>query len=170
MNGKKPVLAKSRAKKTVRKTVRKSKKKPGAVHQKNGDVDGKTTEVRVEKSSSDGKCSNSDEQAQVNFKSNILVPESIEKKSASDILRLEQSLGIGEADVLYQQMLELNTANGSLKIDVSNVQRVDTAGIQLLTVFHRHFKKDEREIEWLGNSPVLTSSVALLGLANELDL
>jgi len=57
-----------------------------------------------------------------------------------------------------------------ITLDITDLQRIDTAGLQLLTAFVRERAGHGRAVEWRGSSPVLTSAAQLLGLTALLRL
>ena len=57
-----------------------------------------------------------------------------------------------------------------ITLDISGLQRIDTAGLQVLTAFVRERAVHGRAIEWRGTAAALTSGAQLLGLTAELGL
>jgi ABC-type transporter Mla MlaB component len=55
-------------------------------------------------------------------------------------------------------------------LDGRAVERVDTAALQLLTLFRREATARGRAVSWLGASSILCEAAGVLGLAKALDL
>jgi ABC-type transporter Mla MlaB component len=53
---------------------------------------------------------------------------------------------------------------------MSALQRIDTAGLQVITAFVRERTGNGRMVEWQGTAPVLASAAQLLGLTSLLRL
>lgn len=58
----------------------------------------------------------------------------------------------------------------AIEFDGRQVERVDTAALQLLVLFRRDFVKRGGVISWLGASDALNEAANLLGLAQTLEL
>lgn len=56
------------------------------------------------------------------------------------------------------------------QLDGRAVERVDTAALQLLTLFRREALSRGRAVSWRGASPTLREAADTLGLARALDL
>lgn len=59
---------------------------------------------------------------------------------------------------------------GAIALDTHAVKRVDTAGVQLLSVFSRHVRAAGGEVRWHALSDALLRAAELLGLSEELEL
>jgi anti-anti-sigma regulatory factor len=60
--------------------------------------------------------------------------------------------------------------SGTVQIDASAVERIDTATLQLLAAFVRDLRADARVVEWTDCSAVLRRAAQSLGLTSALDL
>ena len=60
--------------------------------------------------------------------------------------------------------------SGVVTLDVSAVQRIDTAGLQVITTFVRERESHGRQVEWRGTAPALAAAAKLLGLSAFLKL
>jgi len=54
--------------------------------------------------------------------------------------------------------------------DITALQRIDTAGLQVITAFVRERATHGRTVEWKGTAPVLATAAQLLGLTSLLKL
>jgi anti-anti-sigma regulatory factor len=80
-------------------------------------------------------------------------------------LRLARSLGIRDAAGLKQRLLELLEAAAPVVIDITDVERVDTAALQLLFAFNRDRAARGGEVQWQGDSAAFHDGVKTLGLS-----
>jgi ABC-type transporter Mla MlaB component len=60
--------------------------------------------------------------------------------------------------------------SGTVQIDASGVERIDTATLQLLAAFVRDLRGDARLVEWTGCSAALRRAAHALGLTSALEL
>ena len=71
---------------------------------------------------------------------------------------------------LQAELAERLDDSGTIQIDGSGVDRVDTAALQLLAVFVRDARAEAREVEWVGCSAGLRKAANGLGLSTALGL
>jgi phospholipid transport system transporter-binding protein len=71
---------------------------------------------------------------------------------------------------LQTELAERLDESGPLQIDGTAVDRVDTAGLQLLAAFVRDLRAEARTVEWVGCSDALKKAAQALGLHAELCL
>jgi anti-anti-sigma regulatory factor len=87
------------------------------------------------------------------------------------IVMLPPVVGIAAAAELKEAMLRtLESSAGTLLVDASAVQRVDTAGVQLLLALCNRAMAEDRDLQWRGDTTVLAQAVAALGLDHLLAL
>lgn len=79
-------------------------------------------------------------------------------------LKLEPSCLLRDAAELQFQLLAADFGEGAALVDGSAVERVDTAGLQLLVAFVKHHESRGRPVGWTAASP------ELLRAARQLDL
>lgn len=68
------------------------------------------------------------------------------------------------------QLLEALGSGKSIELDASELERADTAGLQLLSAFIQEADSQQQTITWKDPSPALCESAALLGLSEFLHL
>ncbi len=92
------------------------------------------------------------------------------KQDLSDacVIDLGVSLNIREAEALYKQLGE--SSADQFVLNASEIEKVDTTGLQLLTVFIRHVEKEGKSVEWFSPDENLRHAAGLLGLSKELRL
>jgi anti-anti-sigma regulatory factor len=67
-------------------------------------------------------------------------------------------------NALQTELAERLDESGPLRIDGTAVDRVDTAGLQLLAAFVRDLRAQARPVEWVGCSDALNKAAQALGL------
>ena len=85
-------------------------------------------------------------------------------------ITLEDSVTIAQA---FELKLELQNALAEAKpviVELTALDRIDTAVMQLLLVFARAAKVDGIPVEWKGSSKVFGRALDLLGIREEFDV
>jgi ABC-type transporter Mla MlaB component len=77
---------------------------------------------------------------------------------------------VAEAVSLKDRLAALLEEPQPVTLDVAALQRIDTAGLQVLAAFVRERADNGRAVEWQGTVPVLTTAAQLLGLTSVLKL
>jgi ABC-type transporter Mla MlaB component len=85
-------------------------------------------------------------------------------------LTLEAQCVVSDAATLKESLASLLDEPLAVTLDISALQRIDTAGVQLITAFIRERATRGRAVEWQGSAPVLQSAAQLLGLTSLLGL
>ena len=85
-------------------------------------------------------------------------------------LMLTAECTVAEADSLKAGLTRLVNEARTVTLDVSALQRIDTAGLQLLAAFVRDRRAIARAVEWRGRAPALDTAADLLGLRGMLQL
>jgi len=83
---------------------------------------------------------------------------------------LDKQCTVREAEAFKLVLAAAEDSSGDFVIDGSAVERIDTAGLQLLLGFAARLKLTERRLVWQGVSPALRQGAAQLGLADALGL
>ncbi len=81
-----------------------------------------------------------------------------------------ESLGIAEARAWHARLGVALDAGAPALLEAGQLQRVDAAGLQLLTAFLRAARGRGMSVSWQAPSAALRRAAALTGLAQELDL
>jgi ABC-type transporter Mla MlaB component len=85
-------------------------------------------------------------------------------------LRLAAECAVAEADALKSELARRLQEPQPVTLDVSALQRIDTAGLQLLAAFVRDRRTAGRAVAWRGRAPALETAAGLLGLRDMLEL
>ena len=86
------------------------------------------------------------------------------------VLRLPAQCTIRDAAALLGQLLLQIEQSSPVYIEASQVERVDTAALQLLVAFLRVRKAEQRAVVWLDCSDAMVRAARALGLAGALSL
>ncbi len=90
--------------------------------------------------------------------------------NADSVVTLDADVAISGAAELKGRLLRLLETPGAVSIDASNVQRIDTAGLQLLCAFRKSLNEAGRALEWTAPSPAFTDGADRVGLTDLLGL
>ena len=71
---------------------------------------------------------------------------------------------------LHAQMETLLQSGNDIEIDAKDVEQCDTAGLQLLLIFHNELKKEGRSLKWLSPSEATLKAAKHIGLDGPLGL
>ena len=85
-------------------------------------------------------------------------------------LALPEECGIASAAKLRAALLKRVGDKGCVAINASAVQRVDSAGLQVLAAFARDRRAAGLAVEWAGVTDSLARAAALLSLTDALGL
>ncbi|MGD9842955.1 MAG: lipid asymmetry maintenance protein MlaB [Steroidobacteraceae bacterium] len=99
----------------------------------------------------------------------LAVSESVAQPTISRVIKLPTQCQLRDTVEFKQQLMACLDSN-SVEIDVAAVTRVDTAFMQLLTVFVRSYTHDNRSIKWLNINAVFAEATMLLGLQSALKV
>ena len=83
------------------------------------------------------------------------------------VIRLDGELTIYRAAELKPMLLPLPAGEGAVEIDLSGVDEIDTAGVQLLLLARREAQGLERELKLVGRSRAVDDALTLLNLQAE---
>jgi phospholipid transport system transporter-binding protein len=93
-----------------------------------------------------------------------------EHKTGSGAFAVAAECTVADAGALKSGLAKLLDDSGVVTLDVSAVQRIDTAGLQVITTFVRERASQGRQVEWRGTTPALVAAAKLLGLSSFLKL
>lgn len=93
-----------------------------------------------------------------------------EHKTEGSMFALAAECTVADAGTLKSGLARLLDEAQTVAVDISAVQRIDTAGLQVLTAFVLDRMVQDRDVEWVGHAPALTAAATLLGLNSILKL
>ena len=85
-------------------------------------------------------------------------------------MKLAKTLHISHAEQLRDELESLFDSDAKIRLDMSAIEAVDTASIQILCALKKSLLASKGEIEWLGTSPALLAAAQRLGVQEFLDL
>jgi phospholipid transport system transporter-binding protein len=85
-------------------------------------------------------------------------------------LTLGAECTVVEADAIKAQLAQRLQESACVTMDVTALQRIDTAGLQLLAAFVRDRRTAGLAVQWRGRAPALETAAGLLGLNDMLEL
>jgi len=85
-------------------------------------------------------------------------------------LRLPEEISIQNVNEWRATLLEVLQNNSAVNIDAADLSRIDTAGLQLLTVFVTEMISAGKTLQWESSSRMLVTTARQLGLAKKLLL
>jgi anti-anti-sigma regulatory factor len=80
------------------------------------------------------------------------------------------SMSLRDVTAFQAELAERLDDSGTVLINASGVERIDTATLQLLAAFVRDLRADARVVEWTECSAALRRAAHVLGLTSALDL
>ena len=93
-----------------------------------------------------------------------------EHKTGSGGFAIAAECTVADAGSLKAGLAKLLDDAGMVTLDISAVQRIDTAGLQVIATFVRERESHGRQVEWRGTAPALSAAAKLLGLSSLLKL
>ncbi len=88
----------------------------------------------------------------------------------STTLSLPAECTVSGASALKEQLAGLFDEPDTVTLDITSLQRVDTAALQVIAAFVRERTGNGRPVEWQGSAPGLATAAQLLGLTSLLKL
>jgi ABC-type transporter Mla MlaB component len=92
------------------------------------------------------------------------------EEAVSSAFALSAECMVPQAASLKKRLAPLLEEPLPVTLDINALQRIDTAGLQVITAFVRERAARGRVVEWQGTAPVLATAARLLGLTSLLKL
>ena len=93
-----------------------------------------------------------------------------EHKTGNGTFAVAAECTVADAGALKSDLAKLLDDSGVVTLDVSAVQRIDTAGLQVITTFVQERESQGRQVQWRGTAHALVAAAKLLGLSSFLKL
>lgn len=77
---------------------------------------------------------------------------------------------VRDASELRASLLQLIDADTAVNVDTSQLERIDTAALQVLAAFVRDRRAQKREVKWTHVNEVLSEAAHTLGLSAVLEM
>lgn len=91
-------------------------------------------------------------------------------KSGPGAFAMAAECTVADAGALKSGLAKLLEDANVVTLDIGAVQRIDTAGLQVIATFVRERESQGRQVQWRGNAPALAAAAQLLGLSSILKL
>jgi len=91
------------------------------------------------------------------------------ENSGNDVIALDSELTIKNVSSFKQLIDDRLLESAELRLDPSDLQKIDTAGLQLLFSLKASLGNSGRQIEWTNPSEVITSAAKIIGMESLLD-
>ncbi len=86
------------------------------------------------------------------------------------VIKLQSSLTISDINELVEQLNNIDKEQAELVLDAADVERIDTAALQLLVGYFLLAINDGKKVNWKDPSDKLVNSAKLLGLTETMQL
>jgi ABC-type transporter Mla MlaB component len=86
------------------------------------------------------------------------------------VFQIAAECTVADAGTLCSGLEKLLKDPGVVKLDISAIQRIDTAGLQVIGAFARERAAQQLPVAWQGDSAAFASAAKLLGLTALLGL
>ncbi len=77
---------------------------------------------------------------------------------------------ISMVNEINQQLKDALNSGEAISINISNIERIDTAGAQMLCAFYQDAKSKKINFEWTLPSDIFLKSIEQLGLTEHLEI
>jgi ABC-type transporter Mla MlaB component len=84
-------------------------------------------------------------------------------KAAAPVVALASNCSVKDAATLKANLQAAEMSEAAVTIDITAVERIDTASMQLLCAFVRDRHARDQSVKWRGSSAALDEAVKLLG-------
>ena len=90
--------------------------------------------------------------------------------SVAATLQLDANLEIKDVEDVHRRLLAASAGVPAVRVDVSRIAAIDTAGIQLLLALQGEGVHQGAAIEFCGASPAVSHALSVLGIPDALRL
>jgi len=94
----------------------------------------------------------------------------VTKKMTIEVIACGETFGIADVNALYPRLLTLLLEERQLVFDCSQIERIDTAALQMLYAFSKASSLYGYEINWNQASDSFINSAHLLGVATAMGI
>lgn len=96
---------------------------------------------------------------------------SSETSASTHVIELGETLDIGKIAELHQKLeAALEVESDALQLNANDIERIDAASLQLLTVFNAEAQKRGLKVRWNSPSQPLRDAADRVGLISALSL
>ena len=98
----------------------------------------------------------------------VIAPLDAPLQAAAAQLTLDGSLQIKDVEAMQQRLMATFDGAATVTVDISGIQSIDTAGIQLLLAYQGEAAKRQIAVDFSGDSPAVVQALLMLGLRDRL--
>lgn len=91
-------------------------------------------------------------------------------QTKATVIDCGDALGIADVGDLYATLLTMLAEGKIVDLDVSAIERIDAASMQMLYAFYQEMAARGHQMQWDKASSVFRQSAALLGLAQPMNI
>jgi len=84
--------------------------------------------------------------------------------AAENLIRLPSQFTIRNIEEAYQRCEQALSDSGVLRIDASEVSKIDTAGMQVLLALKKELATQHLALEWVAVNDVVKDAATMLGI------
>jgi len=89
--------------------------------------------------------------------------------AAENVIRFPSQFTIRNIEEAYQRCEQALSDTGVLRIDVSEVTKIDTAGMQVLLALKKELEAQHLALEWVAVNDVVRDAAFMLGIRDLWD-
>lgn len=89
---------------------------------------------------------------------------------AETVIECGETLGIADVGDLYARLLTEVAEGNVMRFDISQLERVDAAALQMLYAYSKEAEKQGHTLRWDAPSEAFLRSARLLGLASVMNI
>lgn len=89
---------------------------------------------------------------------------------AETVIECGDALGIADVGDLYAKLLTELAEGNSIRFNVSEIERIDAAALQMMYAYSKEAEKQGNTLEWQQPSEAFFRSAQLLGLATAMNI
>jgi len=90
--------------------------------------------------------------------------------SSLSVIECGEALGIADVGDLYAKLLTELAEGHTIRFDVSKIERIDAAALQMIYAYSKEAVKQGQALSWVSPSEAFMRSVNLLGLAELMNI
>ena len=92
------------------------------------------------------------------------------EESEVTVIECGETLGIADVGDLYAKLLTELAEGHTIRFDVSNIERIDAAALQVIYAYSKEVEKQGHVLTWEASSEAFRRSASLLGLAERMNI
>jgi len=89
---------------------------------------------------------------------------------AETVIECGEVLGIADVGELYAKLLSELAEGNEVSFDVSQIERIDAAALQVMYAYSKEVKTHGQNLTWSSPSEAFMRSARLIGLASTMNL